>query len=83
MFSHYATRKTSPICKISTFSEDLSFLNPRSHLKKQKFIEKGYKSDLDKQISTVEKLDQNEMLKAETKTHSTNINVQSLLSKHQ
>ena len=32
MFSHYATRKISPICKISTFSEDLSFLNPRSHL---------------------------------------------------
>ena len=32
MFSQYATRKTSPICKISTFSEDLSFLNPRSHL---------------------------------------------------
>ena len=34
MFSHYATRKISPIFKISTFSEDLSFLNPRSHLKK-------------------------------------------------
>ena len=33
MFSHYATRKRSTICKISTFSEDLSFLNPRSHLK--------------------------------------------------
>ena len=33
MFSHYATRKISPICKISTFSEDLNFLNPRSHLK--------------------------------------------------
>ena len=32
MFSHYAIRKISPICKISTFSEDLSFLNPRSHL---------------------------------------------------
>ena len=32
MFSHYATRKISLICKISTFSEDLSFLNPRSHL---------------------------------------------------
>ena len=32
MFSHYATRKISPICKISAFSEDLSFLNPRSHL---------------------------------------------------
>ena len=34
MFSHYDTRKISPICKISTFSEDLSFLNPRSHLKR-------------------------------------------------
>ena len=33
MFTHYATRKISPIFKISTFSEDLSFLNPRSHLK--------------------------------------------------
>ena len=32
MFSHYATRKISPICKISTFSDDLSFLNPRIHL---------------------------------------------------
>ena len=31
---------------------------------KQEFIEKGYKSDLlDKHISTVEKLDRNEMLK--------------------
>ena len=33
MFSHYVTRKISPICKFSTFSEDLSFLYPRSHLK--------------------------------------------------
>ena len=33
MFSHYATRKISPICKISTFSEDHSFLNATSHLK--------------------------------------------------
>ena len=33
MFSHYVTHKISPICKISTFSEDLSFLNPRNHLK--------------------------------------------------
>ena len=32
MFSDYATRKINPICKIATFSEDLSFLNPRSHL---------------------------------------------------
>ena len=32
MFSHYATLKISPIYKTSTFSEDLSFLNPRSHL---------------------------------------------------
>ena len=32
MFSNYATRKISPICKISTFFEDLSFLNPRNHL---------------------------------------------------
>ena len=36
MFSHYATRKISPICKIATFSEDLSFLNLRSHLNKKK-----------------------------------------------
>ena len=36
MFSHYATRKISPICKISTFSEDFSFLNPRSHLKRNR-----------------------------------------------
>ena len=33
MFSHYATRKISPICKIQFFFEDFSFLNPRSHLK--------------------------------------------------
>ena len=33
MFSHYAICKISPVCKISPFSEDLSFLNPRSHLK--------------------------------------------------
>ena len=33
MFSHYATRKISPVRKISIFSHDLSFLNPRSHLK--------------------------------------------------
>ena len=33
MFSHYATRIISPICKIPTFSEDRSCLNPRSHLK--------------------------------------------------
>ena len=33
MFSHYATRKISPICKISTFSEDLSFLNLGATLK--------------------------------------------------
>ena len=36
MFSHYATRKISPICKIATFYEDSSFLNPRSHLKGRK-----------------------------------------------
>ena len=30
---HYATRKISSICKISTFFEDLTILNPRSHLK--------------------------------------------------
>ena len=35
MFFHYATRKISLICKISTFFEDLGFLNPRSHLKEQ------------------------------------------------
>ena len=35
MFFYYATRKISPICKISTFFEDLGFLNPRSHLKLQ------------------------------------------------
>ena len=33
MFFHYATRKISPICKISTFSEYLSFLNPNSRFK--------------------------------------------------
>ena len=33
MFSHHVTRKISPICNISIFSEDPSFLNPRSHLK--------------------------------------------------
>ena len=33
MFFHYATHKISLICKISTFSEDLNFLNPSSHLK--------------------------------------------------
>ena len=38
MFSHYATRKISPTCKISTFFEDLSFLNPRSHLKILKIL---------------------------------------------
>ena len=32
MFFHNATWKTTT-CKISTFFEDLSFLNPRSHLK--------------------------------------------------
>ena len=32
MYSHYATHKISPICKISTIPEDLSFLNPRSRL---------------------------------------------------
>ena len=36
MFSHYATRKISPIGKISTFFEGLSFLNPRNHLKIRK-----------------------------------------------
>ena len=35
MFSHYATCKISPTCKISSFFEDLSFLNPRSHLKER------------------------------------------------
>ena len=38
MFFHYATCIISPICKISTFSEDLSFLNPRSHLNQNTFI---------------------------------------------
>ena len=33
MFFHYATRKISLISNISTFFEDLSILNPRSHLK--------------------------------------------------
>ena len=32
-FFHNATCKTSAICKISTFFEDLRFLNSRSHLK--------------------------------------------------
>ena len=36
MLSYYATRKISPICKISTFFEGFSFLNPRSHLKIRK-----------------------------------------------
>ena len=56
---------------------------------KQKFIEKGYNSDLlDKHILTVEKLDRNEMFKekrnmqAETNMHYTNNNLQSLLFKH-
>ena len=35
MFIHYETRIISPICKMSTFFEDLSFLSPRSHLKKK------------------------------------------------
>ena len=30
MFLHDATRKTRTTCKISTFFEDLSFLNPRT-----------------------------------------------------
>ena len=34
MFSHYTSRKISPFYKISTFSEDLSFLKPGSHLSK-------------------------------------------------
>ena len=33
IFSYDATCKISLICKILTFFEDLSFLNPRSHLK--------------------------------------------------
>ena len=32
MFFHYGTRKTSPICNISNFSEGLSFFNPYSQL---------------------------------------------------
>ena len=38
MFSHYATRKISPICKISTFSKDLSLVKPRSHLKENNYL---------------------------------------------
>ena len=44
MFSHYATRKISLIGKISIFFENLSFLNPRSHLKDIKPITKKTKS---------------------------------------
>ena len=36
MFFHYATRKITPICKILTFFEDLSFLNPRPILNQSK-----------------------------------------------
>ena len=32
MFFHYGTRKISPICNISNFSEDLSFFNPQGQL---------------------------------------------------
>ena len=30
---HYATRKISPVYKVSTIFEDLSFVSPRSNLK--------------------------------------------------
>ena len=47
MFFYCAAWKTSPICKISTFFEDLSFLNLRSHLnsfrKKNKHLTKRKK----------------------------------------
>ena len=33
MFFHHATCKTRTNCKISTFFEDLNFLNLRNHLK--------------------------------------------------
>ena len=32
MFFRDATRKTRTTCKMSTFFEDLKFLNPKSHL---------------------------------------------------
>ena len=35
---HEGTRKTRTTCKISTSFEDLTFLNPRSHLKKFSFF---------------------------------------------
>ena len=38
MFFHFETRKISLICKISAFFEDVSFLNPRSHLKHLNFF---------------------------------------------
>ena len=38
MFLHSETRKISPICKISTFFEDLSILNPRNHLIIRRFF---------------------------------------------
>ena len=50
MFSHYATRKISLICKISTFSEDLSFLNLGSHLKVSEYPFKQNKNMLKNMI---------------------------------
>ena len=33
MCFYYAIRKISPVCKVSTIFEDLSFVSPRSNLK--------------------------------------------------
>ena len=40
MFFHDATRKTRTNCKISTYFEDLNFLNPRNHLKEKNRLRK-------------------------------------------
>ena len=40
MFFHDATRKTRTNCKNLTFFEDLSIINPRSHLKKKNYVSK-------------------------------------------
>ena len=40
MVFHDATRRTRTACKISTFFEDLDFLNPRTHLKWSPIVKK-------------------------------------------
>ena len=44
MFFHYASRRISAIFKISTFFEDLSSLNPRSHLNSTRVVKSLFKS---------------------------------------